>query len=43
VNFAGHDLRYAIDPGKIQAELGWEPETEFADGLKLTVVLPYSI
>ena len=34
---AGHDLRYAIDPSKIHAELGWLPETRFADGLKLTV------
>jgi dTDP-glucose 4,6-dehydratase len=34
---AGHDLRYAIDPGKIHTELGWQPETKFIDGLKLTV------
>ena len=34
---AGHDLRYAIDPSKIHAELGWLPETKFADGLKLTI------
>jgi len=34
---AGHDLRYAIDPGKIHAELGWLPATTFNDGLKLTV------
>ena len=34
---AGHDLRYAIDPSKIHAELGWLPETKFSDGLKLTV------
>lgn len=34
---AGHDLRYAIDPGKIHAQLGWLPETEFAVGLKLTI------
>lgn len=33
----GHDLRYAIDPSKIHAELGWLPETKFADGLKKTV------
>ena len=33
----GHDLRYAIDPGKIHRELGWLPETTFADGLKKTI------
>ncbi len=33
----GHDLRYAIDPTKIHAELGWLPETKFADGIKKTV------
>lgn len=33
----GHDLRYAIDPAKIKAELGWEPETMFPDGIKLTI------
>ena len=33
----GHDLRYAIDPSKIHAELGWTPETEFADGLCRTI------
>lgn len=33
----GHDLRYAIDPTKIKTELGWEPETKFADGIVKTV------
>lgn len=33
----GHDLRYAIDPTKIRNELGWYPETEFADGIKKTI------
>ena len=33
----GHDLRYAIDPAKAKAELGWEPETCFADGLRSTI------
>jgi dTDP-glucose 4,6-dehydratase len=33
----GHDMRYAIDPAKINAELGWRPETMFADGIKLTI------
>ncbi len=34
---AGHDLRYAIDPAKIHAELGWLPETSFSDGLSRTI------
>ena len=33
----GHDLRYAIDPARICEELGWLPETGFADGIKKTV------
>ncbi len=33
----GHDMRYAIDPAKIHASLGWLPETKFEDGLKKTV------
>lgn len=33
----GHDLRYAIDPAKINRELGWLPETKFADGIVKTV------
>lgn len=33
----GHDLRYAIDPAKIHAELGWLPQTEFADGIRETI------
>ncbi len=33
----GHDRRYAIDPAKIHAELGWEPQTKFADGIRKTV------
>ena len=33
----GHDLRYAIDPTKISQELGWVPETKFADGIVKTV------
>jgi len=35
---AGHDLRYAIDPGKIQKELGWKPSVNFIEGLEKTVV-----
>ena len=33
----GHDMRYAIDPAKIHAELGWLPETMFNDGIKKTI------
>ena len=33
----GHDMRYAIDPTKIHRELGWLPETRFADGIEKTI------
>lgn len=33
----GNDMRYAIDPTKIHNELGWLPETKFADGIKKTI------
>ena len=33
----GHDLRYAIDPSKIHAELGWLPETRFEVGIVKTI------
>lgn len=33
----GHDRRYAIDPTKIHNELGWLPETKFADGIVKTI------
>jgi dTDP-glucose 4,6-dehydratase len=33
----GHDLRYAIDAGKIEQELGWIPEETFETGLEKTV------
>ena len=33
----GHDMRYAIDPAKIHRELGWLPETMFADGIRRTI------
>ncbi len=34
---AGHDLRYAIDSRKLQAELGWEPSLQFEEGIEKTV------
>jgi dTDP-glucose 4,6-dehydratase len=33
----GHDKRYAIDPSKIKAELGWYPETSFEVGIVKTI------
>lgn len=33
----GHDQRYAIDPAKDMAELGWDPTTMFKDGIVLTI------
>ncbi len=33
----GHDARYAIDPGRIRAELGWRPSVTVEEGLALTV------
>jgi len=33
----GHDRRYAIDPSKIEGQLGWRPETGFEEGITETV------
>ncbi len=33
----GHDRRYAIDWSKINKELGWKPEHDFDDYLKITI------
>ena len=33
----GHDLRYAIDPSKIERELGWRAEESFESGLSRTI------
>lgn len=33
----GHDLRYAIDASKINAELGWKPSVTFEQGLEKTI------
>jgi dTDP-glucose 4,6-dehydratase len=34
----GHDLRYAIDPTRIERELGWRAQVDFEAGLEKTVV-----
>jgi len=33
----GHDLRYAMDPTKIETELGWKPEYNFDTGIQQTI------
>ena len=33
----GHDLRYAMDPTKIETELGWKPEYTFDTGIQKTI------
>ena len=33
----GHDRRYAIAPDKIHRELGWEPDTMFREGIRMTI------
>ena len=33
----GHDRRYAIDPAKIEAELGWAARESFASGIARTI------
>ncbi|WP_448954607.1 dTDP-glucose 4,6-dehydratase [Labrys neptuniae] len=33
----GHDQRYAIDAGKLEAELGWQPLETFETGIRRTV------
>ena len=33
----GHDLRYAMDPTKIETELGWKPEYNFDTGIQETI------
>ena len=33
----GHDLRYAIDPSKIENELGWKNTQDFMADIRTTV------
>jgi len=33
----GHDMRYAIDPTKIEQELGWKPKYNFDTGILQTI------
>ena len=33
----GHDRRYAIDPTKIETELGWKPQYTFDTGIAMTI------
>ena len=33
----GHDVRYAIDASKIEADLGWRPEETFETGIRKTI------
>lgn len=33
----GHDRRYAIDPKKIETELGWKPQYNFDTGIRQTI------
>jgi dTDP-glucose 4,6-dehydratase len=33
----GHDLRYALDPGKLMRDIGWKPKESFEAALEQTV------
>lgn len=33
----GHDRRYALDPSRIESELGWHPQETWESGLKKTI------
>jgi dTDP-glucose 4,6-dehydratase len=37
VDRPGHDWRYAIDPTKMETELGWRPSESFESGIRQTV------
>jgi dTDP-glucose 4,6-dehydratase len=34
----GHDRRYAIDPTRIESELGWKPAVSFEEGMRRTLL-----
>ena len=34
----GHDVRYAIDASKINADLNWGPDEDFESGIRKTVI-----
>ena len=34
---AGHDMRYAIDPTKMETQLGWKPKYNFDTGIQQTI------
>ena len=34
----GHDIRYAINASKIKNKIGWQPKTDFEEGLKNTII-----
>ncbi len=34
---AGHDYRYAMDPTKIENNLGWKPQETFVTGIQKTI------
>lgn len=33
----GHDFRYALDPSKMETEIGWSPQVDFEQGLATTL------
>ena len=33
----GHDFRYAIDPAKLETELGWQASETFETGIEKTI------
>ncbi len=33
----GHDIRYALNSNKLRKELNWKPQTNFQQGIKLTI------
>jgi len=34
---SGHDFRYAIDPSRVEQDLGWKAQHSFEDGLEQTI------